>query len=112
MVEARQAIEFVFCCFLDALASLEFKLSVSQGCFSASASSGLLELFSKFHSRKTRESRHFWKQMRMEDVLPILNCSFLESLSGSWDFFKNNFPILNKLSVFCAVFKKLHVRQW
>ena len=30
--------------FLDALASLEFKLSVSQGCFSASASSGLLEL--------------------------------------------------------------------
>ena len=31
--------------FLDALASLEFKLSVSQGCFSASASSGLLELF-------------------------------------------------------------------
>ena len=31
--------------FLDALASLDFKLSVSQGCFSASASSGLLELF-------------------------------------------------------------------
>ena len=34
--------------FLDALASLDFKLSVSQGCFSASASSGLLELF--FHT--------------------------------------------------------------
>ena len=35
--------------FLDALASLDFKLSlsgsVSEGCFSASASSGLLELF-------------------------------------------------------------------
>ena len=31
--------------FLDAIASLDFKLSVSEGCFSASASSGLLELF-------------------------------------------------------------------
>ena len=31
--------------FLNALASLDFKLSVSQGCFSASASSGLLDLF-------------------------------------------------------------------
>ena len=31
--------------FLDALASLDFKLSVSQGCFSASASTGLSELF-------------------------------------------------------------------
>ena len=31
--------------FLDALASLDFKLSVSQGCFSAIASPGLLELY-------------------------------------------------------------------
>ena len=42
--------------FLDALASLEFKLSVSQGCFSASASSGLLELFSTSQKSTARRS--------------------------------------------------------
>ena len=31
--------------FLDALASLDFKLSVSQGCFTASASTGLSDFF-------------------------------------------------------------------
>ena len=45
----RTPFQKTFCQFLDALASLDFKLSlsgsVSEGCFSASASSGLLELF-------------------------------------------------------------------
>ena len=44
----------VICQFLDALASLDFKLSVSQWCFSASASTGLSELFLNNLRRSTR----------------------------------------------------------